>query len=113
MDEDDLEAVASLLEDEYARSILRHASEEPLSATELIDRYDGSKATTYRRIDRLQAYNLLETYQEYDPDGHHHKVYAAALDEVRVTLEDGEFDLRIERTSDPADQMTDLFNELK
>lgn len=113
MDEEELAAIASLLEDEYARSILRHTSEQSLSANDLMDRCDTSKATTYRRIDRLQEHDLIETYQEYDPEGHHYEVYAAALDELNVRLDDGEFTVEIDRTSDPADRMTELFNELK
>lgn len=113
MDEEELAAIASLLEDEYARAILRQTSEQPLSATDLMDRCDASKATTYRRIDRLQEHELIESYQEYDPDGHHYQVYAATLDELNVSLDDGEFSVSLDRISDPADRMTDLFNELK
>ncbi|WP_435115886.1 helix-turn-helix domain-containing protein [Halolamina sp. C58] len=113
MDEEELAAIASLIEDEYARSILRHTSEQPLSATELMDRCDASKATTYRRIDRLREHDLLESYQEYDPDGHHYEVYAATLEEFSVRLDDGEFVVELDRTRDPADRMTDLLNQLR
>lgn len=113
MDEEELAAIASLLEDEYARSILRYTSEQPLSANDLLDRCDASKATMYRRIDRLQEHELIESYQEYDPAGHHYEVYAATLDQLSVNLDDGEFSVSLERTTDPADRMTDLFNELK
>lgn len=113
MDEEDLESIAALLEDEYARSILRHTSTEPLSASDLMDRCDASKATTYRRIDRLRDYDLVESYKEYDPDGHHYEVYAATLDEVSIRLDDGDFELSLDRTRDPADRMTELFNELR
>jgi len=113
MGEDDLSAIASLLEDEYARAILRHTSEQPRSANDLMDCCDASKATTYRRIDRLREHDLLESYQEYDPDGHHYEVYAATLDELTVRLEDGEFVVELDRTHDPADRMTDLLNRLK
>lgn len=113
MAEEELAAIASLLEDDYARAILRHTSEQPLSANDLMDRCDASKATTYRRIDRLREHDLLESYQEYDPDGHHYEVYAATLDELNVRLDDGEFVVELDRTSDPADRMTDLLNRLK
>lgn len=113
MDEGDLVEIAALLEDDYARSILRHTNREPLSANELMDRCDASKATTYRRIDRLREYDLIESYQEYDPDGHHYEVYAATLEKVTVRLQDGSFEVALDRTADPADRMTDLFNELR
>lgn len=113
MDEGDLAEVAALLEDEYARSILRHTNEEPLSASQLMERCEASKATTYRRLDRLRDCGLVESYQEYDPDGHHYEVYAATLEELSVRLENGEFEISIEKRTDPADRMTDLFNELR
>lgn len=113
MAEDELEPIASLLEDEYARAILRHTSEQALSANDLMDRCDASKATTYRRIERLREHDLIESYQEYDPDGHHYEVYAATLEELTVRLDDGEFSVALDRTYDPADRMTDLFNQLR
>lgn len=113
MDEEGLAAIASLIEDEYARAILRHTSEQPLSANELMDRCDASKATTYRRIDRLREHDLLESYQEYDPEGHHYEVYAATLEELSVRLDDGEFVVELDRARDPADRMTDLLNQLR
>jgi len=113
MDEEELAAIASLIEDEYARAILRHTSEQPLSANELMDRCDASKATTYRRIDRLREHDLLESYQEYDPEGHHYEVYAATLEELSVRLDGGEFVVELDRTRDPADRMTDLLNQLR
>lgn len=102
--EDDLEEVGALLEDEFARAILKHTSERPLSANELIDRCDASKTTTYRRIDRLREYDLLESYREYDPDGHHYEVFAATLEEVTVTFDDGEFELSLSRSTDRPDR---------
>ena len=113
MGEDDLSAIASLLEDEYARAILRHTSEQPRSANDLMDCCDASKATTYRRIDRLREHDLLESYQEYDPDGHHYKRYVATVDEVSVTFEDGAYEVAVTRSAtNPADRFTDLFEGL-
>lgn len=112
-EEEQLETLAGLLEDEYARAILRHTSSERLSATALADRCDTSKATAYRRIDRLQDHDLLESYQELDPDGHHYETFAATFAELTVTLEDGRFEVTVDRRTDPADQFTDLLDQLK
>lgn len=110
--EDALADVAALLEDEYARSIIRYTSERARSARELMDLCDASKATVYRRVDRLREYDLLESYQEYDPDGHHYQRFAATLDRLTVTCRDGEFDLSFERTRDPADRTADRVEDL-
>jgi AcrR family transcriptional regulator len=102
-DEDALEDIGALFEDEYARAIIRHASEDSLSARDLMDRCDASKATIYRRIDRLEEYDLLESRLEHDPDGHHRRLFAATLDEVTITVTDGGFELSLVRSSSGAD----------
>ncbi|MFB6242463.1 MAG: helix-turn-helix domain-containing protein [Halobaculum sp.] len=112
-DEEDLQTLAGLLEDEYAREILRHTSVERLSAAALAQRCDTSKATAYRRIDRLREQDLLEARQELDPDGHHYETFVAAFEELTVSLEDGEFRVTVERSTDPADQFSDLLDQLK
>ncbi|MEZ3117026.1 ArsR/SmtB family transcription factor [Halobaculum sp. MBLA0147] len=112
-EEADLETIAGLLEDEYARAILRHTSVERLSASALADRCDTSKATAYRRIDRLKEHDLVEAYQELDPDGHHYETFVASFEELTVSLEDGEFHVAVERSTDPADQLTDLLGQLR
>ncbi|ERH12219.1 MAG: HTH domain protein [halophilic archaeon J07HB67] len=111
--EEDLETVAGLLEDEYARQILRETSLERLSAAALADRCGASKATAYRRIERLREQDLLEAHREIDPDGHHYETFAAAFETLTVTLVDGSFEVAVERTTDPADRFQDLLGQLK
>jgi predicted transcriptional regulator len=94
----DVEGIAALLEDECARSILRQTSEEPLSARELMDRCDTSKATTYRRIDRLREHGLIETRQRHDPEGHHCETYVATFEAVTVEFVDGSFEVSLDRS---------------
>lgn len=110
MDEEELLA---LIEDEYARAILAKLTTEPMSASELCKTCDMSDPTAYRRLDRLQAVDLVDEQQALDPDGHHHKRYVAVVDEVTVSFEDGEYEVAVTRTSDhPADRFTDLFEGL-
>lgn len=94
----DIEGIAALLEDEYARSILRHTSDRPLSARELMDRCETSKATTYRRIDRLREHGLIETRRRHDPDGHHCETYVATFEAVTVEFVDGSFEVSLDRS---------------
>ena len=88
MDEEELLA---LIEDEYARAILAKLTTEPMSASELCKTCDMSDPTAYRRLDRLQAVDLVDEQQALDPDDHHHKRYVAVVDEVTVSFEDGEY----------------------
>lgn len=111
--DEELETVAGLLEDEYARDILRETSLERLSAAALAERCGTSKATAYRRIDRLREQDLLESYQELDPDGHHYETFAASFEGLTVRLEEGQFEVQVERRTDPADRLSDLLDQLK
>jgi predicted transcriptional regulator len=113
-DDSDLDDVVDLLDDEYARAILRATSVQPLSADELSEQCDMSPPTVYRRLDRLQEQDLVAAQQQLDPDGHHYEVYAARLSRVTIDLDRGEFDLDVERTEqDAADRFTELFETLQ
>ena len=50
--------------------------------------------------------------QELDPDGHHYKRYAATVENVTVTFDDGDYEVAVTRSTDPADRFTDLFEGL-
>jgi DNA-binding transcriptional ArsR family regulator len=113
MSDDELDAITELLEDDYARSILRETSEEPLSAEELSDRCDMSPPTVYRRLNRLAEHDLVTVTREVDSSGHHYKMYEARLSRVTIDLESGEFEVTIERTQDAADRFTELVEELQ
>nr|WP_241430061.1 winged helix-turn-helix domain-containing protein [Halococcus saccharolyticus] len=112
---DDLGAMTSLLDDEYARTILEAARDEPLSADELSDACEASSSTVYRRIERLQAQNLLDDHQRLDPDGHHHKVYSTRVERVTVELRDDGFACTVDRGGgeDAADRFTRLYEGFK
>jgi DNA-binding transcriptional ArsR family regulator len=113
-DGDDLTSVTAVLDDEYARSILAATSREALGAAELAERIDADVSTVYRRLDRLESLDLVTTRIDLRQDGHHAKRYRAQLRRVTVELRDGEFHVAVERASDdPADRLTDLFEELR
>jgi DNA-binding transcriptional ArsR family regulator len=108
-DAPELETVAGLLADETARAILTATSHEPMSASTLTERCDASGPTVYRRLQRLEDCGLIVERTEIDPDGgHHRQVYAPNLRRVTVELDDGAFEIRIERPEDMADRFTRL-----
>jgi DNA-binding transcriptional ArsR family regulator len=116
MDEgDNLGSVAELLADPYARAILAAASEEAVDATTLADRLDADPSTIYRRLESLEEQDLVTSRIQPRSDGHHYSVYRTRLRRVTVDLEDGEYRVAVERETptDPADRLTDLFEEIR
>lgn len=106
----DVRAIAALLEDEYAHAILIYTSQESMSATELSEVCDASPSTIYRRIDRLQEYDMLADRLRLDRDGHHYRTYSARLERITIELDDGTFEIEVTyRPEDPADRFTELF----
>jgi len=110
---DDVAELLELLDDEYARTILVETHEEPMAADALADACDASPSTVYRRIERLKEQRLLEAEQRLDPDGHHHEVYSARLQRATVEVTTDGFRLEVDRTEDPADRFTKLYEGFK
>jgi predicted transcriptional regulator len=108
----DVQAVVGLLDDDYARAILEAASEEHLSAKELADAIDASLPTVYRRVDDLVDAGLLTEETELRADGNHYSVYATALERVELELNEGTFEMQLQRTTDVADRFTDMWERL-
>lgn len=106
----DVRSIAALLEDRYAHAILLYTSRESMSAMELSEACEASPSTIYRRIDRLQEYDLLADQLRLDREGHHYRTYSARLERITIELADGAFEIEVTyRPEDPADRFTDLF----
>jgi len=113
-EETDLATVVELLDDEYARAILAATSIEPMSAAQLAERCEASPPTVYRRLNRLREEELVAAAQQLDPEGHHYEVFSARLARLEVELDDGDYEVEIERRErDAADRFTELFEGLK
>ncbi|ERH11630.1 MAG: putative transcriptional regulator [halophilic archaeon J07HB67] len=76
-----------LLSDDCAREILAVVAEEPTPARRISEQLDVSRTTVYRRLDRLEEAGLLDAQLAYDPDGHHRKEFALAVDQLAVTVD--------------------------
>lgn len=104
--------VLALLDDDYARCILVAASEEPMTARELVEACDASDPTVYRRLERLRAAELVAEEQTVDPDGHHRKAYRTRVRRVLVAFGD-RYEVAVEEAPrDPADTFTRVYEEL-
>jgi DNA-binding transcriptional ArsR family regulator len=91
----DTTEVLSLLSDEYAREVLSALSEESLSARELVDRLDMSRATVYRRLDKLESAGVLDSSMRLDPDGHHRKCFHVVVDQMQLLLDSGGISIEV------------------
>lgn len=93
------EELLSLLGDEYARAILQTIAQTPRSGREIVDETGFSKATVYRRLDRLEAAGLVASKTMFDPDGHHRERFRSTFAGATCELgPDG-----VEMTLHPAD----------
>ncbi|MFB6194226.1 MAG: ArsR/SmtB family transcription factor [Halobaculum sp.] len=91
-----------LLSDDCATRILSMVADESAPARQISRRLDVSRATVYRRLDRLEEAGLVASSVTYDPDGHHRRVYRAAVAEVTVAIDgDG---VAVESVESDADQ---------
>ena len=102
-DPDRTDEVLALLEDDYSRSILEAIHAEPRPARDLVAVCDASRATVYRRLDRLEDAGLVESWLSYDADGHHRTVFEATLDAVTVGLDDDGIGVTVTTDDAPAD----------
>lgn len=111
-EECDAADVAALLDDAVARTILTETRETAMSASTLSDRCNVSTPTVYRRLERLRECGLVVEQTRYDPDGHHHKVYAATVDRVAFDVTPDGLDVAVARRERIADGLADEFTRL-
>lgn len=108
-EECEVEAIAGLLADETARTILAETSVKPMSANTLSERCGASQPTVYRRLEDLRERDLLVERTRPDPaGGHHYTVYSTNFRRVTVKLDEGRFAVRLDRHEDMADRFTRL-----
>ncbi|WP_233553977.1 winged helix-turn-helix domain-containing protein [Halococcus sp. IIIV-5B] len=112
-DDSDVDAIGSLLADECARTILTETVEEALSAEELSDRCGVSPPTIYRRLEALEAHDLISKRTQPDADGHHYNVYTATLDRIEVDLTEDGLHLRLTRRDRMADRFTQFIGDMR
>jgi DNA-binding Lrp family transcriptional regulator len=80
--------VVELLNDDYARQIMTLVREDAKPARVLAEECGASRATVYRRLNRLQDAGLVGERLQYEEDGHHRKVFHLAVDSLSLTLDD-------------------------
>ncbi len=86
----DPDGLLELLADEHARSILKTISDEALPAREIANRINVSRATVYRRLNRLTDAGIVEASMVYRSDGRHRQRFHMVLDELKLAFNDGD-----------------------
>lgn len=112
-DDHTMAAIAELLADECARTILAETTVKPMSAETLSEQCDVSPQTVYRRLDDLKRYNLVAEQTQLDTGGHHYKIYTATLDRIVVNLTTDGFELQLTRHERMADQFTQIIEGMR
>lgn len=99
--------VFDVLGDESARRILALTSERPRSAEELADNIEIAQPTVYRRLEALEAQDLVRSERRLDDDGHHVTAYEATLETATVDLQDGEVVIDMTLARDPVEDFAE------
>lgn len=105
--------IFDVLASEHARKILAAASVRPVSAQELKNICETSLPTVYRRVNALITYDLLSDQLEIEPDGTHYSTYTSDLKEIKIRVDNGEFNINIEIQKDSVDQFGELISDLE
>ncbi len=82
----DFDAALDVLSDEYACRLLAALEEGPRGARSLAESCDMSRATAYRRLERLESLGFVTTEMAYDADGHHRKRFRLTLEELHLEV---------------------------
>lgn len=109
-DPDDL---FDVLASEDVRRILVATNVRAMSAKELADICDRSLATIYRRLQAMEDYNLISEEHARDPDGTQYSEYRSDLNEITISVEEGQLNVNIDIAKDTVDQFAELIDDLE
>lgn len=102
-DDDQAEELLDLLDDDYVQRILEALFDESRPARDLVEACNASRATVYRRLNRLQEYELVTSDVELHEDGHHRKVFESTFERATIELVDGRPEVRLVVTAPETD----------
>lgn len=85
-------ALLGLLGDEYACDIIRALSTGPMTGRDLLDQFDMSRPTVYRRLDELTTAGLVASELIIDRDGNHRQEYRLVYTDIEFRITDDNTD---------------------
>ncbi|ERG94476.1 helix-turn-helix domain-containing protein [Haloquadratum walsbyi] len=109
----DPDDIFDVLASEDVRRILVATNVRPMSVKELADICDRSLATIYRRIGAMENYNLLSEEITRDADGTQYSEYRSELNEITISVEEGQLDININIEKDTVDRFAELIEDLE
>lgn len=83
---EDVGTALEVLGDEYACRILATLDGGAMGAADLAQACDMSRATAYRRLERLEEVGFVVSEMAYDADGHHRKRFRLAFEELTLQV---------------------------
>ncbi|KZN24666.1 transcriptional regulator [Haladaptatus sp. R4] len=104
--------IFDVLASETARDILLLSSSTAMSAGQLARECDASKPTVYRRINKLQEYDLLEQRMVIDNGGNHYNTYRTNMDRICFDIRGDEFVVTIRFEEDLIDRFVSAWTKL-
>jgi hypothetical protein len=105
--------IFDVLASEDVRQILVATNVRSMSVKELADICDRSLATIYRRIQAMENYNLVSEEITRDADGTQYSEYKSELNEITISVEEGQLDININIEKDTVDQFAELIEDLE
>ena len=109
----DPDDIFDVLASEDVRRILVATNVRSMSVKELADICDRSLATIYRRIQAMENYNLVSEEITRDADGTQYSEYKSELNEITISVEEGQLDININIEKDTVDQFAELIEDLE
>jgi predicted transcriptional regulator len=109
----DPDDIFDLLASEDVRRILVATSVQPMSAKELATICDRSLATIYRRVEAMEEYDLLSEEITRDSDGTQYNQYRSDLNEITISVNEGDLTVNIDLEKDTVDQFAELIEDLE
>lgn len=88
-----------LLDDTATQEILTALCDGPKRGRELVRLCEASRATIYRRVDRLDSIGLLTADVTSDSSGPRCKEFRLVRDRLRVTIDGGTISLAVDSTT--------------
>ena len=106
------EDIFDVLASETARDILVLSKSEPMSAQELAERCDASKPTIYRRVQKLNEYDLLEEELAIDDGGNHYNTFRANTDRICFDIGEDDWIVTVHFEEDLVDRFVSAWSTL-
>jgi len=84
-----------------------------MSAKELAGICDRSLSTIYRRIQAMEDYDLLSEEMTRDSDGTQYNEYRSDLNEITISVEEGQLNVNIDIEKDTVDRFAELIEDME